>query len=101
MHTITAKSYLQIFKAQAERLLCDRDYNLMVNPEDQQREIEKLKQTLHYEKFFFVLNHAEYSIEQIFGLQTWLGYKESEFDIQHYFGVIHPSHMVAQMTVAY
>jgi len=101
MNTITAKSYFQIFKTQAERLLSDEQFNLVISREEQQREIEKLKQTLHYEKFFFVLTHVGYKIEHVCGLQRWLGYKDSDFDIQRYFGIIHPSHMVAQMTVAY
>jgi DNA-binding CsgD family transcriptional regulator len=101
MDTLTAKSYFEIFKAQSDRLLPDKQFKLMVSEEEQKNELSKLEQTLHYEKFFFVFNNVKFSIEQVKGIKTLLGYNDNEFSVMQYYRAIHPSHLAAQLLIAY
>ena len=101
MDTLTAKSYFEIFKSQSDRLLPARNYKLMVSEEQQRNELGKLEQTLHYEKFFFVFNNVNFSVEQVKGIKTLLGYNDAEFSALQYYRAIHPSHLAAQLIIAY
>ena len=99
--TLTHKSYYEILKSQAGRLLPEAEYTGIVTAAQQAKEIKLLKNTLHYEKFFFVINHHSFITEEVHGIKRWLGYAEKEFTIKKYFSIIHPAHLIAQMTSAY
>ena len=101
MQTLTHKSYYEILKSQTERLLPEAAYKGVVPATLQLKELELLKNTLHYEKFFFVINHQSFTTEEIHGVKRWLGYSDTEFTIKKYFSIIHPAHLVAQMTSIY
>ncbi|HRH61115.1 MAG TPA: LuxR C-terminal-related transcriptional regulator [Chitinophagaceae bacterium] len=99
--TLTPKSYFEILKAQSERLLPEPFYTHSVSEKEQQKEITILKNTIHYEKFFFVINHQKFITEHVHGVHRWLGYNDRDFTLMKYFSIVHPSHLVAQMTNVY
>jgi len=101
MQTINAKNYYEILKKQADRLLPEAEYNCMISPAKQQKEIEHLKNTLHYERFFFVVNNYDLSIDYVHGIKKWLGYSDKDFSYYRYVSIIHPTHLLAQLTNVY
>lgn len=74
--------------------LFNEDHNkiqLVVSLEEQTKEISLLRETLNNERFFFVVNLLNFEIEQIHGIQKYLGYPENEFCYKQYWNhVIHP-----------
>ncbi len=89
------KELLATYKAQAARLLPEPDYFKMIPHEEQMRELEHLKETIHYERFFFVVNLHKMEIEYVNGVERWLGYRETSFDFLKYLTLIHPEHATA------
>jgi len=74
----------------------------MVLPEDQQQEIELLKQTLGGERFFFIVNLKEFEIVQCFGINKWLGYSDGQFRLQEYWEtVVHPQSKNSLLLIAH
>ncbi len=98
--TLTPKSYYEILKSQCERLLPEAAYTYTISEAQQHKEVALLKNTLHYEKFFFVINNEKFINEHVYGVQKWLGYTDREFTLLKYISLVHPSHLVAQMTSA-
>lgn len=76
---ITRKKYLDIPEA--------------VSIEEQQKELESMKEVVLHEKFFFVVSSTEMQIEHIHGVERWLGYSEVEFTLEKYLSIIHPSYL--------
>lgn len=68
-------------------------YEPTISEEEQAKEIDKLKNVVKYEQFFFVLNILEQKLEHIHGVSEWLGYPDSTFDLMKYFRIIHPLHV--------
>jgi DNA-binding CsgD family transcriptional regulator len=101
MQTVNWQRNYEILKIQAERLLPENVYNKMVPEEMQKKEIELLKKTLHYEKFFMVINNNRFVTEHVFGINRMLGYREEDFTLKRYYSIIHPSHLVSQATRDY
>ena len=101
MQTINAKSYYEILKQQSSRLLPATEYSYMVPVAKQQEEIECLKNAVHYERFFFVVNNYDLNIEQVHGVKKWLGYSDKDFSYYKYASLIHPTHLLAQLTNVY
>lgn len=101
MQTINAKDYYKILKKQAERLLPDSEYKYVVSTQKQHLEIDHLKKTVHYERFFFVLNNYDFSIDHVHGVKKWLGYDEDDFTYYKYLSIIHPTHLLAQLSNVY
>lgn len=65
---------------------------------DQAREISSLKQTLDNERFFFVVNLLNFEIEEIHGVQRYLGYPENDFTFKKYWNhVIHPGKLALKL----
>ncbi len=63
----------------------------MVSPQDQQQEIELLKQTLGGERFFFIIDLPEFEIGQSFGINRWLGYSDDQFTLEEYWeNIVNP-----------
>ncbi|HRH48401.1 MAG TPA: hypothetical protein PLP23_06610 [Panacibacter sp.] len=86
--------YIQ-YKAQSNRLLPELSYKKAVSEEQQKKEIDLLKETIHYERFFFVLNLHQMEIEKAHGVQKWLGYPDKTFTVQKLLQIIHPHHLAA------
>lgn len=69
----------------------DTSRMLMVTEEEQQREITLLKETTGDERFFFVVNMDNFSIDYSCGIKKWLGYSENQFSLKMYWDrVVHP-----------
>ncbi len=73
----------------------DAQYEFAFASEKQLDEIEKLKYTVPYEQFFFVLNLANRQLEYVNGVNSWLGYSNEQFSLYDYFKIIHPFHLSA------
>jgi len=67
-------------------------YKPLISKLRQEEEIRKLKTCINYEQFFFSVNLAEKKIENVHGVEDWLGYNSSQFDLYKYFSVLHPAH---------
>ena len=75
--------------------------NYMVRGEQQQREIESLKQTVGGRRFFFVNNLENFETEHAHGVSKWLGYSEKEFTMKWYLDhVVHPGKRSSVILVA-
>ncbi|WP_259015101.1 hypothetical protein [Emticicia fluvialis] len=64
-----------------------------VSIEEQQQEIESMKEVVRHEKFFFVVSANDNRLEHINGLERWLGYSEQDFSLEKYLSIIHPSYL--------
>jgi hypothetical protein len=67
-------------------------YFPIVEESSQLDEIQRLKGTVKYEQFYFVLNLVDRKIEFANGLREWLGYNDETFTIFDYIKIIHPRH---------
>ena len=86
------RELLAFYQSQSARLLPLPSYKKMIPQEEQNTELAHLKETIHYERFFFVVNLHEMKIEHLNGIERWLGYKENDFDFLTYLSLIHPEH---------
>ena len=89
------KELLAMYKDQAARLLPEPSYKKMIPHEEQITELQHLKDTIHYERFFFVVNLHQMEIEHVNGVERWLGYNEKNFNFLKYLSLIHPEHCPA------
>ncbi|MBA4848969.1 hypothetical protein [Emticicia sp. BO119] len=64
-----------------------------ISIEEQQNELESMKEVIRHEKFFFVVSSIESRIEHAHGVERWLGYGEQEFTLEKYLSIIHPSYL--------
>jgi hypothetical protein len=48
-----------------------------------------------------VINNNRFITEHVFGIHHMLGYREEDFTLKRYYSIIHPSHLVAQVTREY
>jgi hypothetical protein len=72
-----------------------KTYEPIVDKKTQQQEIEKLKHTIKYEQFFFVVDLVERKIKHVHGLSDWLGYADHTFSFLDYFKIMHPHHLAS------
>ncbi len=78
------------------------DLSSVVSAEDQQQEIELLKQTLGGERFFFIIDMPEFEIVQSFGVNRWLGYSDDHFMLNDYWeNVVHPQSKNSLLLIAH
>ena len=54
--------------------------------------MELLKNTLHHQRFVFVINLHKMEIEHCHGVERWMGYPDNHFSLFDYLKIIHPSH---------
>ena len=66
-------------------------YQYLISEDAQLREIEKLKTTLDYEHFFFVVDLEKRAVVHCHGVAQWLGYPDESFTFERYLSIIHPS----------
>ncbi|MGC4038817.1 MAG: hypothetical protein QM764_22865 [Chitinophagaceae bacterium] len=96
LRILPPKELLIKYREQASRLLPDIEYKKMIPYQEQMTELSYLKETIHYERFFFVVNLHKMEIEHVTGVKRWLdGYEEKEFDFLKYLSLIHPEHAAA------
>lgn len=96
-----AKKYYQAFKQQARRLLPEGEERVCrTSPEDQEREINKLKAGSHLERFFFIYNNETFETERVYNTEKILGHAAANFTMSKYMSLIHPAHQVAQLNYA-
>lgn len=96
----TAAEMYRRYKAQSEELLPLLHYNKTVPLHDQQAEINLLKETVRFERFFFVINLHSLKIERSHGLERWLGYPDQSFTLLNFLDIIHPAHAEAHHLTA-
>ena len=92
---LNPKEMYSLYKAQSNRLLPELSYKKAISNEQQKKEIDLLAETIHYERFFFVLNLQHMEIEQVHGISKWLGYPDKTFTVQKLVQIIHPQHLAA------
>jgi hypothetical protein len=59
------KELLSMYKNQAARLLPEPEYTKVIPVEEQLTELQHLRETIHYERFFFVVNLHKMEIEHV------------------------------------
>jgi hypothetical protein len=91
--TSTSKELLAEYYDQSARLLPETFYEKEILGEEQLRELTHLRETISYERFFFVVNLQKMEIEHINGVGKWLGYNEGEFNFFRYLKIVHPAHV--------
>ena len=94
------KSIYDSYKALSQKWLPEPAYLKMVSKEKQNRETQLLAETLHYDRFFFVINLHDCKIEHVHGVERWLGYPDKDFTLLKFLQIIHPSHLGAHHLTA-
>ncbi|SOE23146.1 hypothetical protein SAMN06298216_3537 [Spirosomataceae bacterium TFI 002] len=93
---MTPKEQLDLAKAFLEHHYpIDKKYHPLISTERQTIELEKLKNCIDYEQFFFVLDLPRQAIIHANGLDKWLGYNNDNFKFFDYFKSIHPRHRIS------
>ena len=100
MTKLTAKEMYELYQRQRDELLPLPEYNKVVSAEKQKKEVQLLKETVHFERFFFVLNLHDLRLEHVTGVGRWLGYPDKDFTILKFLQIIHPSHLEAHYLTA-
>ncbi len=100
MNSLTPKEMYASYKALSEKFLSECNYEKVVTVKDQAKEIELLKDTIHYERFFFTLDLHELKINNVHGVGKWLGYADKDFSLMKFLDIIHPAHVAAHHITA-
>jgi hypothetical protein len=67
---------------------------LQISQSQQLKQVEILKQTVPYGKFFFVVDVLEHGeISHAHGLKEWLGIDDWTFSFKNYLSIIHPGYL--------
>jgi len=99
----TVHSDFELLKNKVATYFGDDDsaIKLMVPPEKQQGEINLLKETVGNERFFFVIDLLRFEVEEVQGIQKWLGYSEKEFSLKQYWNqLMHPGQKISLLLIA-
>lgn len=88
------------FKEQILAIIPPQPIAFAVTIEQQQKEINSLKETLGSRRFFFVTNLENYEVQHPHGIQRWLGYSEKDFTMKKYQDILHPGRKKAVMMIA-
>ena len=64
-----------------------------VSAEEQALELKLLAETVHRGNFFFVVDYHSGRVTHANGLNRWLGWDDTNFQLTHYFHIILPSHL--------
>lgn len=91
----TAGEMHKRYEALRDEFLPLSHYQKCVAAEDQEREIQLLKETIRFERFFFVMDLHGLKIRHTHGLERWLGYADQSFTLMDFLDVIHPAHVAA------
>jgi len=89
-----------VFKEHVASLLPPQPIKYAVTPEQHEKEITSLKETLGSRRFFFVTNLESYEAEYVHGVERWLGYSERDFTMKKYQDILHPGRKKAAMMIA-
>jgi len=89
-----------VFKSHVLSLIPPQPIQYAVPEEQQQKEISSLSETIGSRRFFFVINLEKYEIEQLHGVERWLGYSERDFTMKKYLDIIHPGRKKAVQMIA-
>jgi DNA-binding CsgD family transcriptional regulator len=77
-----------------------KEYNHVVKPEMQAKQLEDLDAIIPNESFYFVFNLQTAEFDQVKGIEQWLGYPGQEFSVNRYLNCIHPSQSVLHNLIA-
>src|SRR5580658_7797880 len=61
-----------------------KEYNHVVKPEMQAKQLEDLDAIIPNESFYFVFNLQTAEFDQVKGIEQWLGYPGQEFSVNRY-----------------
>ena len=89
-----------VFKSHVLSLIPSQPIQYAVSAEQHDKEIASLKDTIGNRRFFFVTNLENYEIEQVHGIERWLGYSERDFTMKKYLDILHPGRKKAVMMIA-
>lgn len=91
-----------ILKNKALSFFDDDHMQSVVSAEEQQKEINSLKETLKYERFFFVVDMLNFEICAAEGISKWLGYSENGFSLKGYWShIVHPGCKKSLLLIAH
>jgi hypothetical protein len=90
---LSPRQLLDHYKDQSARLLPEKEYEKMIEAEVQEAELFHLRETVQFERFFFVVNLKKMELEHVTGVKRWLGYEDSDFTFLKYLSLIHPEHV--------
>src|SRR5664279_5219730 len=85
---------LQLQKLLAGLLPPENLHVLVVKKEQQEKQLELAKQSISNESFYFVFNLLTCQLENVNGVDKWLGYSDKEFTVNQYLKCVHPGHAV-------
>lgn len=69
-------------------------YIPVVKQQQQEKKLEALRENISNESFYFVFNLLTCELENVNGVDKWLGYSENQFTVDQYLNCIHPGHSV-------
>jgi len=78
------------------------DFQKMVPVEEQEQEIDLLRQTLGGKRFLFIVDMVDFEICKIVGINRWLGYSDDQFSLHYYWdSVVHPQCQKSLLMIAH
>jgi hypothetical protein len=99
MKTNTSFDYTSV-KSHLSTLIPPYPIQYAVSSEQQSKELASLRDTIGSRRFFFVTNLEQYEIEQVNGVERWLGYSEKDFTMKKYLDILHPGRKKAVLMIA-
>jgi hypothetical protein len=64
-------------------------YIPVIRKEQQQKQLERLNKNIPDESFYFTFNLLNCKLENVKGVEKWLGYSEKEFTVSQYLKCVH------------
>lgn len=69
-------------------------YHSIVPKEQQEKYLETLDDQIANESFYFIFNLLTRELENVNGVDRWLGYSNKQFNVSQYLKCVHPDHVV-------
>jgi hypothetical protein len=87
-------AYMHLRQLLENLLPANAVYNPIVTKEQQKKQLETLDDQIENESFYFIFNLLTRQVENINGVDKWLGYSNKQFNVSQYLKCIHPDHVV-------
>lgn len=76
-------------------------YQPVVTKEQQEKYLDTLNDQIANESFYFIFNLLTHELENVNGVDRWLGYSNKQFNVSQYLKCVHPDHVVLFNLIAH
>lgn len=99
-HILADQAYKQAITILNQLFPETEEFEPKVSKSLQAKELRLLDETIKYERFFFVVDLLERKITYTNGLERWMGYRDTDFNLNKYFHIMHPRHLESMNMLA-